>query len=157
MQGRMRGCEFQPLEKRLLFAAAPAGPRADSLGKAFDAGERQVLLDSLTNLPATTRSTLQSKLKKSVGQFDSALLSYMRTRSGPNFFFDPAKTDQIGSFIANNDISITDVQANADAVADSHLFPQQNSAADYTVHLPASIDWVSPGGSSNPEFLHSKN
>ena len=43
-----------------------------------------------------------------MAKFDDALLDYIRMRSEPNFFFDPAKTSSIGSFIANNNISYTD-------------------------------------------------
>src|SRR3954462_15293387 len=151
---RSRGCEIQSLESRLLFASTPAEPRADSLGKAFDRGERQVLLDRLTNLSTKTHASLKSELKKSVGQFDSALLSYMRTRNDPSFFFDPDQAKNVGSFIKNNDISFTDIKTHADVVTDSHLFPEQGSSATYTINLPDAINWVSPKGSTNPEFLH---
>src|SRR3954452_25149601 len=133
-------CEIQLLESRLLFASTPAEPRADSLGKAFDAGERMVLLDRLTNLSTKTHASLKSKLKKSVGQFDAALLSYMRTRSDPNFFFDPSNAKNVGSFIKNNKISYTDLQTHANVVTDSHLFPEQGSSATYTINLPDSIN-----------------
>ncbi len=157
----MQGCslrfDMQGLEKRLLFAAAPAEPRADSLGKAFDSGERQALLDSLTNLSASEHATLKRKLKTGVGAFDSALLSYMRNRSGPNFFFNPANTASIGQFINDNNLSDGDILTHANAVTDSHLFPEQGSSSDYTIQEPAKINWVSPGGSTDPEFLHSMN
>src|SRR5262245_48413462 len=96
---RPQGCEVQALERRLMFAVTPGSPRADSLGKAFDAGERQILLNRLTHLDAATRSSLQTKLNNGVGQFDNALLGYMRGRTGPNFFFDPDEINQLGSFI----------------------------------------------------------
>lgn len=144
-----------PLECRVLFAATPASPRADSLGTTFDKGERQDLLGRLTNLDATVRSNLQSKLNVSVGQFDTALLSYMRMRTGPKFFFDPEEVDDIGSFIKSKGLAYSDVTAHANAVTDSHLFPEQGSSGDYTVSLPGSINWVAPGGSTNPEFIHS--
>src|SRR6478672_570294 len=144
---RSGGCEFQSLESRLFFAATPASPRANSLGKAFDVGERQTLLDRMSNIDATTRSSLQKKLNVSVGQFDSALLSYMRTRPGPNFFFKPSDAGKIGSFIANNKVGYSDLKQHSDQVTDSRLFPDQGSSADFTVKLPASINWVKPGGS----------
>src|SRR6185295_6162458 len=131
--------------------------RADSLGKAFDRGERQLLLDRLTNLSTTTQANLKKKLKLGVANFDNALLSYMRSRTEPNFFFDPDDAGKIGSFIKNNDISFTDLKTHADAVTDSHLFPEQGSSAAYTIDLPNKINWISPGGSTNPEFLHTLN
>jgi hypothetical protein len=146
----------QTLEKRLLFATAPATPRADTLGAVFDATERQTLLNRMTNLSSTERSTLQTDLNKSLVKFDNALLNYMRARSNVNFYFDPANTSAIGSFIKNNNISYTQIQTDADAVV-NHLFPAQSSSTNYDVQLPASINWVKPGGSSNAEFLHTLN
>src|SRR5436190_18597831 len=137
---RSRECEIQSLESRLLFASTPVEPRADSLGKAFDRGERTVLLDRLTNLSTKTHASLKSKLKKSIGQFDSALLSYMRSRSEPNFFFDPSDAKNVGSFIKNNKISYSDLQTHANAVTNSHLFPEQGSSATYTINLPDNIN-----------------
>src|SRR4029077_13012647 len=55
------------------------------------------------------------------------------------------------------DISFTDLKTHADAVTDSHLFPEQGSSATYTIDLPSKINWVAPGGSKNPEFLHTLN
>src|SRR5689334_1170306 len=98
------GVLVQALESRLLFAAAPPTPRADSVGEAFDAGERRDLLARLTHLDSTTRADLTAKLKVSVSQFDSALLSYMRKRNGPKFYFDPANTAAIGNYIKTHDI-----------------------------------------------------
>src|SRR5690349_651347 len=128
MQGRRNLFEIDTLEQRLLLAAAPAQPRANSLGKAFDAGERQILLDRLGNMNAADHKNLQNKLNTSIAKFDDALLDYMRTRNGPKFFFDPAKVDQLGQFITNNDISYVDIQEHSDAITDSHLFPDQNSS-----------------------------
>jgi hypothetical protein len=138
-----------------MFAATPADPRPDTLGEAFDAGERQILLDRLTNLDTATRSALQSKLKKSVGQFDSALLSYMRNRNGPKFFFDPANIGDVGQFILSNNVDYSDVQTHSNAIADSHVFPEQSSSGDYTIREPAQISWPNPPQSTNPEFKHS--
>src|SRR5262245_29179368 len=152
----MTRIEFQGLEQRLMFAATPATPRADSLGKAFDAGERQDLLDRLTHLDATTRANLQTKLNTSVGQFDSALLSYMRARTGPDFFFDPAKVNDIGKFVVDHGLDYSDVQTHSDAIV-NHLFPEQGSSGDFTVQLGADINFITPGGSTNPEFLHEMN
>src|SRR5262245_23096168 len=120
MPDRKQGCEIQVLERRTLLAVTPASPRADSLGQAFDAGERQFLLDRMTHLSASTRSNLQTKLRNGVGGFDSTLLAYMRTRGGPSFFFDPAETNDIGQFIVNNNISFTELQSRVDSVVDSH-------------------------------------
>src|SRR5262249_52176031 len=135
-QGRSRAVDFQSLEKRLMFAAAPSTPRAATLGATFDAGERQTLLSRLTNLDSTTKASLQTKLNTSVSQFDSALLSYMRSRSNVHFYFDPADTDTIGQYINDNHVSFTDIKAQADAVSDSHLFPDQTNSVDFTVQLP---------------------
>src|SRR5437764_12696570 len=147
---------FQGLESRLLFST-PATPRASSVGGAFDGADRQALLDRLTHIDKTTRTDLQSKLTADAGAFDSALLSYMRHRSGPKFYFDPSGTSTIGSYIKNHDINYSDLTDHSDAVADSHKFPEQTNSPDYTINLPDKINWIEPGGSSNPEFKHSLN
>ncbi len=156
MQNHHSRCVMQSLEKRLLFAVAPASPRADTLGSVFDRTQRQTLLNRMTNLSSNERSTLQTKLTKSITQFDNALLSYMRTRTNVDFYFDPATTSTIGQFIKNNSISFTQTQQDADAVV-NHLFPAQSSSATFDVQLPANINWVAPGGSTNPNFLHTLN
>ncbi len=148
---------IQSLEKRLLCASTPVSPRADTLGATFDKSERQALLDRLTHLPSNTRSSLQTKLNSSVTQFDNALLGYFQGRSNAHFFFDPADAASYGDFIKNNNINYADIKANADAVADSHLFPDQSAAQTYTVDLPANINWADTSPSSNPEFIHALN
>lgn len=153
----LRFTTFEQLEKRFLYVATPASPRADSLGSLFDKTERQIIIDRLTNLDPSVRGNLQTKLNTGMGAFDGALLSYMRTRSGPNFFFDPADVSDIGDFINSKSISVADQVTHANAVTDSHLFPDQGGAGTYTVDLPDVINWIAPGGSTNPEFLHTMN
>lgn len=148
--------QMELLERRFLLALTPAAPRAATLGTAFDRGERQVLLQRLTNLDPATRSHLQARLSSGPGKFDISLLAYMRSRSGPNFFHDRAKTEEIGGFIIANKINYADLQTRGDALT-AHLFPDQYSSADFTVQLPKRINWVSPGDHDNPEFLHSMN
>ena len=145
---------LQPLEPRVMLALTPAAPRADTLGTVFDAGERADLLARLTHLDPTTRSALQSKLSAGVGGFDSSLLGYMRSRTTARWFVDVDQMDETGAFIVNNNIDRADVLAHADAITESRLFPEQGNAGDYTVQMPASINWVAPGGSTNPEFIH---
>lgn len=157
MDGRNRQIAAEFLEARRLLAAAPAEPRADSLGRAFDAGERAVLLDRLTNFSRATRNSLSTKLDAGVGGFDSTLLSLMRNRDSANFFFDPANIDELGDFIVDNNISYTDLQSRSNAVIDGHVFPEQSGASAFTVDLLDNINWVSPAGSDNPEFLHALN
>ena len=60
---------LSPLERRVLLAATPATPRADTLGTIFDKGERQDLLGRLTAIDSSVRITLQEKLAVSVGQY----------------------------------------------------------------------------------------
>lgn len=154
--GRERAL-LQALEPRVLMAITPAAPRADGLGAVFDGTERRLLLDRLTNLSPTVRSDLVSRLNDRTGRFDTGLLSYMRGRSGPKWFVDPSEIAGVGSFIANNNISYTDIRNRSNTIVDSHKFPEQSSAKTYTVQVPAEIDWVTPGVSDNPEFLHTLN
>ncbi len=153
---RRHGCELQSLEKRLLFAAAPASPRAETLGAAFDATERQTLLSRLTHLDSATRTNLQNKLNSSPGAFDTALLAAMQSQPA-HFFFDPSDVASDASFIKTNNISYSGNKSNADAVSDSHLFPDQTNATSFTVQLPTNINWTDTSPSSNPEFLHALN
>ena len=140
-----------------MFAATPASPRPDTLGAAFDSTERQTLLNRLTNLSGSERSTLQTKLNASVSQFDSALATYFQTRTNTNFFFDPSDVSTDSSFITTNHVSYSGIQANGDAVSDSHLFPDQTDADTFTVQLPTNIDWTNGKLSTNTEFLHALN
>src|SRR5204863_9514320 len=71
--------------------------------------------------------------------------------------FHPAKAASLGDSIRTHDITYSDLIEHTDAVADSHLFPDQTNSPDYTVQLPAKINWADPGGSTNPEFKHSLN
>src|SRR5262245_36170473 len=81
---------IEPLEGRVLLAITPADPRANTLGAAFDRGERQVLLGRLTNLPTEVYADLQARLKVSPGKFDTGLLNYMRGAGVVRkFFYDP--------------------------------------------------------------------
>ena len=51
---------------------------------------------------------------------------------------------------------MSDEQTHADAII-QHLFPEQGSSGDFTVNCGTNINFVSPGGSTNPEFLHEMN
>ena len=150
-------CALEAMEKRTMLSSTPAGPRAETMGAAFDKGERQALLDRLTHLSSTTRSTLQTKLNASATQFDNALLGYFQNRTTASFFFDPADAASYGGFIVTNNVSYSQIQSFADDVTDFHLFPQQSGAATYTVDLPNDIDWADSSPSSNPEYLHALN
>ena len=146
----------EQLEGRVLLAATPAEPRAHTLGAAFDRGERAALLSRLTNLPGGVHDHLLGQLSISSGKFDTALLNYMRSRSGPDFFYDTSNVDDIADFITGNGLNHSELLAHGDAVVD-HKFPDQFSAGAFDVQLPAQINWIAPGGSTNPEFLHSMN
>lgn len=149
--------DVEPLERRRLLAVTPAAPRADSVGDAFDAGERRALLDRLGNLSRAQKTQLAEKLARGPGAFDNALLAYMRSRGGPAFFFDPDDADDLGQFIRDKRVSYTDLLAHAEAVTESRLFPEQSGSRNYTVRLPAKIEWVSPAAGDNPETLHALN
>ena len=86
MRGRKSGFILQSLEKRLMFSSTPASPRPDSLGSLFNGTQRQALLNRLTHLDSTTKSTLQSKLNLGkIGAFDST--------------FDPTSTQTINATV----------------------------------------------------------
>lgn len=146
---------IQPLEARVLMVATPASPRPDTLGTLFDAGERQIIIDRFDNA-GSTQATLQTKLNTSVGQFDSQLLSYLRSRTNAKWFFDESDADTLATYI-NANLGYGDITTHADAIVDSHLFPEQGSASTYTVDLPDNINWISTAPSSNPEYIHTLN
>lgn len=155
MHGRF-SFEFEALERKLFLTSTPSSPRPDTLGTAFDKGERQILLDRLTHLDASTRSTLQTKLNTSVGQFDTYLLSLMRSRTTPDWFFDDSQVAGHAGYIGTN-LSYADVVTHADDIVEFHKFPEQSSASTYTVDLPTSINWSDTSPSTNPEYVHTLN
>ncbi|HEY0009634.1 MAG TPA: heparinase II/III family protein, partial [Tepidisphaeraceae bacterium] len=147
----------ESLESRLLYAMTPADPRPNTLGKSFDITERQDLLARLSNLPSSTYTTLNNALKASnIATFDNSLLGYMRSRSSAKYFFQPGSADSIADYVNNNLSSTSQIQR-ADRVTDQRLFPAQSSVEDYTVQLPANINWADASPSSNPEFINALN
>ncbi|HMO26738.1 MAG TPA: alginate lyase family protein, partial [Tepidisphaeraceae bacterium] len=142
------------LEPRIFLSQTPASPRPETLGAPFDKGERQVLLDRLTAIPSGTRTTLQNHLNSnSVGSFDSLLRSHFQARTGTNFYFAPANAGSIASYIAGT-LGDSGASVRSDKIVDDRLFPQDTSTADFTVSLPANINWQNPGVSPSPDFIH---
>lgn len=142
------------LEPRIFLSQTPASPRPDTLGAPFDKGERQVLLDRLTAIPSGTRTTLQGHLNSnSVGSFDSLLRSHFQARVGTNFFFASANAGSIASYITGT-LGDSDASVRSNKIVDDRLFPQDTSTGDFTVSLPADINWQNPGVSPSPDFIH---
>lgn len=145
------------LEPRVLLALTPALPRPDTLGSLFDRTERQALLDRLTLLPVDTKANLQSKLDQNKpGAFDTAFRAYLKSRSNTSFFFDESDAPSIASYIAGT-LGDNGAVARADQVVEQRKFPQDASTTDFTVTLPANINWVAPGVSPSPDFIHALN
>jgi|GEM_PF-2381931 len=148
--------ELSPLEARVFLTSTPASPRPETLGSALDKGERQVIVDRFDN-NAAQQSALQTKLNASSTQFDNALHNYVQSRTNAKWFFDDEDTADYVAYLLGTTINYTSTVANADAVKEFHKFPEQGSASSYDIDLPNDIDWITPGGSSNPEFLHTLN
>jgi hypothetical protein len=147
---------MESLEGRLLFAQTPS-LRAESLGKAFDLGERQALLARMNNLPATTYTALAKNLKsRNVQAFDNRLLSYMRSRNSGAFFYKPSEAASLASYVEEVSSPAHQIKNAAD-VTDRRLLPEQGSVSRYTIKMPADINWSDGSKSSNPEFLPSLN
>jgi hypothetical protein len=145
------------LESRVFLTLTPASPRPETLGALFDRGERQVLLDRLSALPGTTRANLQGHLDASnVGAFDSALRIHLQTRSSPDFHFAPSAAAGIAQYIAGT-LGDGDASARADKIVEERKFPADTSTDQFTVTLPADVNWVSPGTSPTPDFIHALN
>lgn len=149
--------ELATLERRLLMASTPASPRPETLGTLFDATERQIIVNRFSNAPLATRNDLQAKLNTSVGAFDAVLQGYIRSRTNARWYFDDADTADYVSFLLGTTIGYSATLDRANAVVDFHKFPEQGGSETYTVDLPDSINWITPGGSTNPEFLHTLN
>lgn len=148
---------LERLEDRLLFAQTPASPRPDTLGAVFDKSERVALLSRLTMIKKATYLTLQSNLNANdVAAFDANLLSYMRSRTTAQYFFDTSDAGTIASYI-NSNIGFSGQTKTANWVTDDRLFPEQSSTGSYSVSLPANINWSDASQSSNPEFLNALN
>lgn len=148
--------ELSPLEARVFLTSTPASPRPESLGGAFDKGERQVLVDRFDNNPSQ-QSTLQTKLNTSSTQFDNTLHNYIQSRTNAKWFFDDSDTADYVSFLLGTTVNYTDTVGRADDVVEFHKFPEQTNAESYDVDLGTDVNWITPGGSSNPEFLHALN
>src|SRR5204863_5456237 len=110
-----------PLERRLMLTITPSSVLTKTI--------RQDLVD---HWAGSNKATLQSLLDQNkVSVFDSTLLGYMRSRSGPHFYFDPSAAQTDADYIQTN-FSISSTTTNADAVL-AHMFPQQSSAGTYDV------------------------
>lgn len=148
---------FDTLEPRVLLAMTPASPRPDTLGSLFDRTERQELLNRLVGLPADTRAALQSRLDQNKpGAFDSIFRAYLESRGNAKFYFDEGNAGTIASYIAGT-LGDNGAAARADKIVDERKFPQDASTNDFTVTLPANINWVAPGVSPSPDFIHALN
>ena len=153
MPSGARSASVEKLEDRLLCARTPSDPTPSTIGRAFDLGERKALLARMTNLPSHTATVLAKYLKgHHTGAFDDYLLSYMRSRTGGKYYYDPNDAGTIASYIKAH-FSTTTQKTHADAVTDGRLFPQESSSTKYTVQLPANIDWNSTAYSHDSEFL----
>ncbi|HEX8325460.1 MAG TPA: heparinase II/III family protein [Tepidisphaeraceae bacterium] len=157
MPSHTRSSLVETLESRLLYARTPADVRPDSLGRAFDVGERKALLGRLGNMPTSTYGVLSRHLKAGrIGAFDDRLLAYMRDRPGTHYFFDESEAGSIATYTKNN-LNIGTQIEHADAVTDDRLFPEQSSSTRYTVQLPSRINWKDASRNSNPEFIYALN
>ncbi|MCS7034732.1 MAG: heparinase II/III family protein [Phycisphaerae bacterium] len=148
--------ELSPLESRVLLTSTPASPRPETLGALLDRGERQWIVDRFTHNPQR-QAILQARLNTSPGQFDSNLLSYMQGRTNAKWYFDDSVTADYVSYLLGSSINYQVTVDRASEVKEFHRFPEQGSSTSYEVDLPDVINWVAPGGSSNPEFLHTLN
>src|SRR2546426_3715068 len=94
--------DLQPLESRILLTTTPTSVLTKSI--------RQ---DLVNHWSAANKATLQSLLDKSkVSVFDSTLLSYMRSRSGPSFYFDPTDAQTDANYVkAHFNVSATTTNA----------------------------------------------
>lgn len=146
---------LQGLEPRMMLASTPASPRPDTLGSLFAKSQRQIIVDRFDNA-GSQQLTMQSKLNTGNGAFDGQLLTYIKSRTNAKWFFDESDLSDQTNYI-NTNLGFGDISDHADAIVDSHLFPEQGSASTYTVDLPNDINWKSGAASNNPEFLHSMN
>src|SRR5205814_2131592 len=107
--------DLQQLESRIFLSITPASVLSKSI--------RQ---DLVNHWSGSNKAVLQSLLDKSkISVFDSSLLSYMRTRSGPNFYFDPSAAQTDANYVkAHYSVSATTTNANSLL---AHKFPAQAS------------------------------
>src|SRR3954453_12608495 len=130
--------------RRLLAAATPAS--------VLTTANRRYLADQLRSSPI--RNTLEAKLNANdVAGFDTALLSYMRSRTNAHFFFDESDAATIGSYIIRNG-GDGDAIGRADQLLE-HVLPAEGNETDFTYHAGSKIDWLRASGSS--ETLHAIN
>ena len=141
--------DLQPMEKRLLMAAAPASPRSETLGALFDKGERAVLAQRLTGFDSATRSGLASRTNNAAS-FDAYLESAMEGRSS-RFYFDESQVADRARYVKDNLQGLNDAAA-LDPVVDDHQF--LDGTGSRRVDLPNAIDWTDgdPAGTTDPDF-----
>jgi hypothetical protein len=138
-----RQFQIQKLESRVLFSITAASDLTPAI--------RQSLLD---NLNVSIKSTLQADLNTSnTAKFDQDLLNYMLAQN-TNYFWQLSDRAGIASYITSN-IGDGGTSTRADEIL-AHKFPAQSSSQDYTVQLPATIDWTK-ADATNTEFLHALN
>jgi len=110
-----------------------AAPRADSLGESLDLGERRFARAGLTHLDRP-RYRLQSKLKKSVGQFEGPAELHAHPQRA-QVLFDSANINNRWQFARSQ--SGLRRRANALLTRSPHSFPEQGNSGDFTVQLGA--------------------
>ncbi len=113
--------------------------------------------DLLAHWNGSNKATLTSLLNAGkYGAFDNNLLSYMRSRTTADFFFDPTALSSYTTYI-NANLPTSGTISNADNIV-NHLFPD-TYGGDYTIQLPTGdINWLSQSATaSHPDFLHTLN
>ncbi len=90
--------------------------------------------------------------------FDYRLLEYVKTRTGPRFFWDVKDVPAYAKFIDDEFSSqASSTVARADELM-AGLFPEQTTSEPYTTQLSRDFSWSKqPTATDNPEFLHSLN
>ena len=122
----------------------------DAFGRA-DQGDALSIIDHW--VVGAEKTALQTKLNTGNGAFDGALLTYMTTRAGTDFFWNTSDVASIKTFV-NANISTSSTVSNADSIV-SHEFPDGDSGV-YNVNLGSGdINWKTVG--PNTEFVHTLN
>ena len=106
---------------------------------------------------AWQHSSLASLDPSDAEAFDRGLLTQLRKRTTPRFFFELANVQRIASDIATDQTEQTQwVIDRADQIL-AHRFPSKDSAfEDYTSQLPDEIDWYH-NPTDEPHFIYTIN
>lgn len=159
LEGRTLLSVAMPTVAAAAFQPAAAVRQPMAATPTLTLADRQELLN---NWAGSNAATLQSLLNAGdTTGFDNELLSYMRSRTNRQYYFDPDDAAGIVNFINNDGGLVNQKNAKISKANDilAHKFPELVNSSTYAIQLPAgTIDWINqPAATTNTEFRYTLN